>query len=152
MNEHFCPNATHSTTAELQKHRYGTAGTHAAPICCISACWRLMKTNWRVLSRTNGCKFMKTTPSAQGLLRLVVLLDTSTKLSLLWGIFCMFTCNVLLLLLGLLFEILQFPHGVCSGYCYPWDLGQTTWGGPSERGVSTIQQKLPVIDDAGACM
>lgn len=63
----------------------------------------------------------------------------------------MFTCNVFLFLLCLFFEILQFAHGVCSRYCYPWDLGQTAWGGPGDRGVSTIQQKLPVIDDAGTC-
>lgn len=58
-------------------------------------------------------------------------------------------CNVLLFFLCLLFEILQFPHIVCSGYRHPGDLGQTTWGGPGQRGVSTIQQKLPVINDSG---
>ncbi len=61
----------------------------------------------------------------------------------------MLTCNVLLFLLCLLFKILQFPHRVCGGYCYPWDLRQTAWGGPGKRGVSTLQQKLPVVDDAG---
>ena len=64
----------------------------------------------------------------------------------------MFTNVLLFFLLGLLFEILQFPHGMCRRYRYPWDLGQTAWGGPGKRGVSTVQQKLPVIDDAGACV
>lgn len=58
-----------------------------------------------------------------------------------------FTCNVFLFLL---FEILQLPRGVCGWYSYPWDLGKTAWGGPSKRGVSTIQEELSVIDDAGA--
>ena len=63
----------------------------------------------------------------------------------------MITCHVFLFLLYLFFEILQFAYRVCSRYCYPWDLGQTAWGGPGDRGVSTIQQELPVIDDAGTC-
>lgn len=61
-----------------------------------------------------------------------------------------FTCNVFLFLFFLLFEILQLPHGVCGWYSYPWDLGKTAWGGPSKRRVSTIQEELSVIDDAGA--
>lgn len=61
-----------------------------------------------------------------------------------------FTCNVFLFLFFLLFEILQLPRGVCGWYSYPWDLGKTAWGGPSKRRVSTIQEELSVIDDAGA--
>lgn len=34
-----------------------------------------------------------------------------------------FTCNVLFFLFCLLFEILQFPHGVGCRYSYPRDLG-----------------------------
>lgn len=34
-----------------------------------------------------------------------------------------YTCNVFLFLLSFLFEVLQFPNGVCGGYCYPRNLG-----------------------------
>lgn len=64
----------------------------------------------------------------------------------------MCTCNILLFLFSLLFEILQLPHRVCGRHCYPWNLWQAARGGPGKRGVSTVQQKLPIIDDAGACV
>lgn len=62
---------------------------------------------------------------------------------------CMLTRNVLFFFLSLLLEILQFSHGVRRRYCYPWDLGQTAWGGTGKRGVSTVQQKFSVVNDAG---
>lgn len=61
----------------------------------------------------------------------------------------MFTCSVLLFLLHLFFEILQLAHWVRGRYRYPWDLGETAWWGPSDGRISTIQEKLPVVDDAG---
>lgn len=38
---------------------------------------------------------------------------------------------------------------MCRRYCDPRDLRQTTWGGPGDGRVSTVQQKFPVVDDAG---
>lgn len=134
MSVYSCPNAT-ALLLSCRKYSHGTAETHAAPICCISACWQLVKTNWRVILL--GFIGVQIWAYSEGWF------DTVSRL---------FTCNVLLFLLSLLFEILQFPHGVCSRYCYPWDLGQTARGGPSKRGVPTVQQKLPVVDDAGACV
>jgi len=39
---------------------------------------------------------------------------------------------------------------VCGRYRDPRDLRQTTGRGAGDRRVSTFQQKLPVVDDAGS--
>lgn len=38
---------------------------------------------------------------------------------------------------------------MCGWYCHPRNLRQAARRGPGEGGVSAIQQKLPVVDDAG---
>lgn len=57
-------------------------------------------------------------------------------------------CNVFFFLV-LFFELLQFAQGVCGGHSDPWDLRQAAGRGPSDGRVSTVQEKLPVIDDSG---
>lgn len=61
-----------------------------------------------------------------------------------------FTSDILLFL-GLLLEVLQLPRVVCvrGQYRHPRDLRQTARGRPGERRVPTVQEELPVVDDAG---
>lgn len=60
-----------------------------------------------------------------------------------------FTCQ-LFLLLQLLFELLQFGHGVEGRNGHSWNLGQTAGWSSGDRRVPAVQEELSVVNNPGS--
>ena len=59
---------------------------------------------------------------------------------------------VFLLLLHLFLQLLELAQGVQGGNSDPRNLREAARRGAGDGRVSTVQEKLPVVDDAGPCM